>query len=97
MALSNKNPGSQLPMPEAIVDQLLESLATDDLFRAQFEKDPRAALARLGYEAAPDETLCLHTAKLADKTVIAATAAEMRELLITGNLSLVPNRWNNAG
>jgi putative modified peptide len=96
MALSNKNPGSQLPMPEAIVDQLLESLATDDLFRAQFEKDPRAALARLGYEAAPGETICLHTPKLADKQMIAATRDEMRNLLILGSLSQIPNRWDSA-
>lgn len=94
MALSSKNPGKQAPLPETIVDQLLDRLSSDDLFRAQFEKDPRAALGRLGYEATSDETICFHTSKLADKEVIARTRDEMRALLILGSLGQVPNRWD---
>ena len=94
MARSEKMPASQSPMPVAVVDRLLDSLATDDLFRAQFVQDPRAALARLGYEASADETMCMHTAKLADKETILATRDEMRALLLLGSLALIPNRWD---
>jgi putative modified peptide len=94
MSLSKPSSRPQSPLPEAIVDQLLDRLSSDDLFRAQFEKDPRAALARLGYEARAEETLCFHTAKLAEKHVIAETRAEMRALLVLGSLAQIPNRWD---
>lgn len=94
MSLSKPSSRPQSPLPEAIVDQLLDRLSSDDLFRAQFEKDPRAALARLGYDAAADETMCLGTTQLADKQVILETREEMRALLVLGNLSFIPNRWD---
>lgn len=94
MALTNKHPGRQSPLPEPIVDQLLDRLSSDDLFRAQFEKDPRAALVRLGYDASEAELICFRTSKLADKQVIAETRDEMRSLLILGALSQIPNRWD---
>lgn len=33
-----------------VVARMLEALATDDAFRAEFERDPRSALRRLGHE-----------------------------------------------
>ena len=33
-----------------VVTRLLDALATDDAFRAEFERDPRAALRGLGHE-----------------------------------------------
>ena len=36
-------------IPADIADRLLDLLASDDAFRASFQKDPRAALEHLGY------------------------------------------------
>ena len=33
-----------------VVDKLLDGLANDDAFRAEFERDPRAALRSIGHE-----------------------------------------------
>ena len=33
-----------------VVDKLLDGLANDDDFRAEFERDPRAALRSIGHE-----------------------------------------------
>lgn len=81
-------PLSQNPLPEPIVDQLLDRLASDDVFRSLFEKDPHEALVRLGHQPAPGDTACLRTAKLADKATIAAVRDEMRVLLVHGTLAL---------
>ena len=80
-------PLSQNSLPEPIVDALLDRLASDDMFRALFEKDPEAALVRLGHQPQPGDTACLRTAKLADKATIAAVRDEMRALLVLGTLA----------
>lgn len=85
---------AQLPLPANIVDQLLDKLSTDDAFRTLFESDPEAALTKLGYTPPPGSCDCMRSSKLADKKTIAATGAAMREQLILGTLSQIPNKLN---
>ena len=70
-----------------VVDKLLHGLAHDDAFRAAFEKDPRAALSRIGHETpaahvgveGKDPVLNFMTLKggLASKETIAASKDRM--------------------
>ncbi len=83
---------AQLPLPADIVDQLLDKLASDDDFRALFSNDPEAALTQLGHKPPPGSCDCMTPGKLADKQTIAASRDSMRELLILGTLSQIPNK-----
>lgn len=85
---------SQQPLPAQVVDQLLDLLANDDAFRELFERNPEAAFERLGYPTTPGQLSCCKPGVLAGKEVIEDTRAAMRARFITGNLSLVPNRWD---
>lgn len=61
------------PMDPAVVDKLLDRLSSDDGFRDLFAKDPRSALAEVGYEAPSDDPLlCAQTTVLASKEEIAS-------------------------
>ena len=80
-------PLSQNPLPEAIVDQLLDRLASDDVFRALFVKDAEAALRSLEHLPRPGDVACLRATKLADKATIAAVRDEMRSFLVLGTLA----------
>jgi len=82
----------QQALPAKIVDQLLDKLASDDEFRTLFENDPEAALSRLGHKAPPGSCACMKPRKLADKQTVAATRDDIRELLILGTLSKIPNK-----
>lgn len=85
---------AQQPLPAQVVDQLLDLLATDDSFRELFTRNPEAAFERMGYPTTPGQLECCTPNKLAPKSTIAETRDQMRELLITGKLGLVPNKWD---
>jgi putative modified peptide len=87
-------------LPPAIVEALLDKLGSDDGFRELFQEDPRAALARLGYE--PDlgdgevgAWACLRVTRLASKEAI----ADDRGLLysqLTSELGNIPHKLDVA-
>lgn len=87
----------QQPLPEKVVDQLLDALATDDSFRALFERNPEAAFERLGFQPTLGQLACCTPSKLIDKDKIAAVRDEMRGLLILGTLGFVPNKLDISG
>lgn len=76
-----------------VADALLDKLSTDDTFRAQFEKDPAAAMASIGHRpavqkqgltASVDPVMCcnLKDGKLADKETIKASREKLRAALM---------------
>ena len=73
-----------------VTDRLLELLSSDDLFRALFQQDPRAALRQVGHETpeidrdikGADPVMCLlGCAELASKETIRATLALLHRQL----------------
>lgn len=73
---------------QKVVDALLDKLSSDDAFRAQFQSDPRSALASLGDESAglmsKDEDgawACMTVTQLASKEQIKASRAELSKQL----------------
>jgi putative modified peptide len=62
------------PTPQQ-VDQILEKLATDDAFRAQFEADPVGTLATMGVTL--DATQISATPKLPSKDAVAKIRADL--------------------
>lgn len=64
---------------------LLDKLSSDDAFRAQFQKDPAAALTALGMPTALAE--CCKGKKLASKDVLAKSRNDLTALL-TSKLAL---------
>jgi putative modified peptide len=69
------------PLKPEVVDKLLEQLGSDDDFRADFLRDPKAALLRLG--APPDfEWACAYPRRLVPKEEIRRTRAILRDVLL---------------
>lgn len=72
--------------------QLLKKLATDDDYRARFEKDPVSALKELG---ASDSDLAaidpenLKPGKLADKVALAAAHKQLTNAGVTDRICLI--------
>ncbi len=72
--------------------QLLKKLATDDDYRARFEKDPVGALKELG---ASDSDLAaidpenLKPGKLADKATLASTYEKLLEKGVSDHVCLI--------
>jgi putative modified peptide len=73
-----------------VADQLLEKLSGDDDFRALFEKNPRAALRKLGHDTPEaerdskgvDPVMCVSCVKtLASKEQIQAARKELQTQL----------------
>ena len=87
---------AQQPLPEQVVDMLLDALATDDSFRSLFTRNPEAAFERLGYPPTPGQLACCKPDKLADKATIAKTRDEMREVMILGSMAQKPNSWDSS-
>jgi putative modified peptide len=85
---------AQDPLPAKVVDQLLDKLSSDDAFRTLFASDPKAAFESLGFSPTPGQMACCPAVRLADKEVIKATQAEMRENMILGRLLHRPNNWD---
>lgn len=81
---------------EDIVDALLDKLATDDGFRALFQKDPRAALAQVGDKASADSSVkegawnCMAVGELASKEAIKATRDALRKQLVSAQAAQSP-------
>lgn len=76
--------------------KLLDKLASDDDFRALFQKDPRQALAQVGHAPAADASVtdgiwnCMTVSKLADKQAIAASRDTLRKQLSTAQAGAQP-------
>jgi putative modified peptide len=71
-------------LTKAHVDALLDKLSSDDAFRTQFQKNPKAALKAIG---APEEAAaCCTVTTLADKKTIQNTRAKLSQQL-TGTLA----------
>ena len=87
---------AQQPLPAQVVDQLLDLLSTDDSFRELFERNPEAAFERLGYPPTPGQLECCKPGQLASKEVIENTRDTMRDRMLLGTLSQIPNRWDNS-
>jgi putative modified peptide len=75
-------------LSDTVVDTLLDKLSNDDAFRAQFQINPRAALAMVGHRAAAearDEDAgiwrCLGVTQLASKEAIRASREVLRRQL----------------
>ncbi|GAA0617879.1 putative modified peptide [Kribbella sandramycini] len=71
---------TKLQIPPHVADRLLELLATDDGFRELFARDRHAALVQVGVapelvQVAPLE--CMKVERLASKSELAATRAEL--------------------
>ncbi len=82
------------PLPPALVDALLDKLATDDAFREAFARDPRSALSSLagavelqGFTA----WSCLTVSRLASKEEIARDRQLLRSQLCSA-LRDIPHR-----
>lgn len=80
------------PLPPHVADKLLDLLSSDDEFRAQFKKDPAAALARIGHPTAEQyvgresvsegETFyCMTSDELASKEEIRQSREELKSFL----------------
>jgi putative modified peptide len=76
-----------------VADKLLDKLSSDDKFREQFERNPRAALHQIGHDtpkelegiAGSDPVMCLTSSNgLASKEQIRAARTELQEQLTGG-------------
>jgi len=65
------------PLPHNVVETLLEKLATDDAFRALFQKDPEAALKQAGSTNPKQDCACLNASNLPSKQAIQQTRAAL--------------------
>jgi putative modified peptide len=70
------------PLTPGLVDKLLDKLGSDDQFRADFLKDPEAAMKQLGAPANFKCGGCLKPTQLASKDVIQHTRATIRNALL---------------
>lgn len=81
--------------------KLLDKLASDDDFRALFQKDPRQALTRVGHAPAADASVkegiwtCLKVSNLADKQSLAASRDTLRQQLASTHASANPITLEN--
>ena len=87
--------------PADVADRLLDKLSSDDDFRAQFERNPCAAMKSIGFETpeadrdvkGADPLLCCNNIKtLASKEKIRAARAQLHEQLSQRIFS-----WSMAG
>jgi putative modified peptide len=72
------------PFTPELVDKLLDKLGSDDKFRADFQKNPDAAMSQLGAPADFKCGPCVKAAPLASKKEIRQT----REIIKHGLLGL---------
>ncbi len=75
-------------LPQAVVETLLDKLASDDVYRALFQKNPAAALEQIGAPNAVNTAQCIQAAKLPSKEVIQQTRAALSSQL-TSNLGML--------
>lgn len=84
-------------LSDLTVDTLLDKLSSDDDFRAEFQANPRTALASLGHQAAEKATNsdlglwnCLQVTQLASKEAIMASRDTLRKQLLSSKAALNP-------
>ena len=83
-------------LPEPIIYTLLDKLAHDDDFRDIFSKQPRAALAQLGYGPAADMSQaagiwdCWKVRSLASKESIVAARSALRAQFSSSSFAQLP-------
>jgi putative modified peptide len=77
------------PLPLSIAEKLLDRLASDDDFRAFFQKNPRSALSFLGYAEADmmanwdGAWSCMRCEVMPDKSAFIASRDAFRKQLTT--------------
>jgi putative modified peptide len=84
---------SPAQLPKAVAAKLLDKLGSDDAFRAEFQKDPVAALTQVGASDADAKACgaCLTVSKLSDKATIKANAQALTEML-TAAMAFQPHK-----
>lgn len=98
VAFRNTTRGNTMPfkLSEDTVDTLLDKLSSDDDFRAQFQKNPRQALAAAGHAPARDATVtdgawaCMDVKQLASKEAIRASRDALRTQLLAEKAAHTP-------
>ena len=73
---------SGTPFTPELAHKLLDKLSTDDKFRAEFERDPHAALVSIGAPPAFVVGGCLKPKHLASKKVIKVSLEHIRAALL---------------
>jgi len=93
-----------LPTLDAgVVRRLVDRLSSDDVFRAQFVRDPGDALVQVGFDAEknPEEwkalSVCFLVGELASKDAILAARGEIDTMLTSGVNQIVPALDANSG
>lgn len=81
--MATKKPGGgHTPLDPKVADKLLELLSTDNEFRANFEKDPKAAVQSLGHDVPEGvQLVCMSTSKMASKEEIAQAREAIKDFL----------------
>jgi len=78
-------------LSEKTIDAVLDKLATDDDFRASFQKNPREATRSLGVDdEAIDSLPEAPVAKLADKASFAKSRGQVRKQLMDARAPFMP-------
>lgn len=78
-------------LSEKTIDAVLDKLATDDDFRARFQKNPREATRSLGIKDEAIENLSEEpVAKLADKDSFAKSKTQVRKQLVEARAPFNP-------
>lgn len=78
-------------LSEKTIDAVLDKLATDDDFRARFQKNPREATRSLGIKDAGIDSLPeAPIASLADKKSFAASRDQIRTQLLQARVPFNP-------
>jgi putative modified peptide len=74
------------PLDPQVADRLLDLLSTDDAFRKLFTRDPREALAQVGFVNATDlpSPADCSVWPLASKAQIAAAHDEIKQMFTSG-------------
>ncbi|QBB69007.1 putative modified peptide [Pseudolysobacter antarcticus] len=76
------------PLPQNVVETLLDKLATDDTFRDLFQNDQEAALKQIGLKNPKNYCECAHPPKLPSKQAIEQTRTALQSQL-TSNLGMM--------
>lgn len=78
-------------LSDKTIDAVLDKLATDDGFRASFQKNPREATRSLGTDdEAIDSLSDAPLAKLADKASFAKSRGQVRKQLLDARAPFMP-------
>lgn len=84
--------GQHEPLDPSAVEKLLQLLATDDGFRASFEKNPAEALRECGIELPENKVpTCLTVGTLASKREIQEARELIQQYLLSKGTYYVPH------